>query len=511
MGMIHHRSPILWVQPAMIHAKHPTVARSLVAALLPLAVCPLQWLCWSFISPFVWFLFYPTVFLSSWLGGFGAGLVSTFLSTALVWWYFMPPVHTLLKPRPGLYLNVVVFMAMGLLFSFFHRLLREAERKVAQAALKEQDVRLDRMSRLAKVGGWEFDPVTGAGSWTEEVARIHDLEPTAQPTVSMGLSYYQERGRPLIAEAVRRVVEERVPYDLELELVSATGAHKWVRTIGEPVVEGDRVVKVQGALQDVTERKALEQELQRMNATLERRVEERTGELRAANGELESFAYAVSHDLRAPLRAMDGFSKALLEDYGETLPAEGRSFLDQIGLASRRMAGLIDGLLQLSRATRGTLERVPLDLSELAGGLLEDLAKGEPERHVLWEVEPGIHVQGDPRMLEAALSNLLGNAWKYTARIPEARIRMDTVQEEGLRWIRIRDNGCGFDMAHAEKLFKPFQRLHRQDEFPGLGIGLATVQRIVMRHGGSLKASAAPGRGASFLFSLPLPNEPEQP
>jgi signal transduction histidine kinase len=208
---------------------------------------------------------------------------------------------------------------------------------------------------------------------------------------------------------------------------------------------------------------------------------------------------------------MDGFSKALLEDYGELLPAEGRSFLDQITLASRRMAGLIDGLLQLSRVTRGNLARAPVDLSGLAEGLLKELAKGEPGRQVHWELEPGIVAQGDPRMLEAALGNLLGNAWKYTARTPEPRIRLDTVLEEGVRWIRIQDNGCGFDMAHSEKLFKPFQRLHRQDEFPGLGIGLATVQRIVSRHGGSLKASAAPGLGASFLLSLPQPIVTEHP
>jgi hypothetical protein len=500
--------------------------RSVFAALLPVAACFLQWLCWPVISPLVWFFFYPVVFFSSWLGGRGAGLAATVLSTGLVWWFFLNPVHVLAKPNPVLYLNAGLFMVMGTLFSLFHERLRRATRRAAEAEaavarravdaeLREQADLLDRMSRLAKVGGWAFDVATLKGSWSDEVARIHDLDPSVQPDPRSGIEFYLEEDRPLIAEAVRKAVEEACPYDLELRLVSARGVTKWVHTIGSPIVQDGRVVRVQGALQDITDRRRIELALRdsetHHRATLEQRVAERTVELQAANEELESFAYAVSHDLRAPLRAMGGFGQALLDDYGTVLAPEGREYLGHIINASHRMGGLIDGILQLSRATRGELARVPVDLSALAEALLADLAGTEPERAVRVRVQPGILVQGDPRLLEAVMGNLLGNAWKYTSRTAEASIEVDTAREDGKRWIRIRDNGCGFDMAFADKLFKPFQRLHRQDEFPGLGIGLATVQRIVRRHGGELKAVSAPGRGACFQLSLPMPEPAEEP
>jgi signal transduction histidine kinase len=245
------------------------------------------------------------------------------------------------------------------------------------------------------------------------------------------------------------------------------------------------------------------QELLRLNAELERRVEARTIELTAANRELESFAYAVSHDLRAPLRAMTGFSQALAEDYGDRLDGEARVFLEQITIAVRKMGELIDGLLTLSRSTRGELRRDRLDLSALAEAILDELARGEPERRVQWQIEPRLAARGDERMIGVVLRNLLGNAWKYTAKTAEPLIRFFLRQQDGDHFFCVADNGAGFDMDHADKLFQPFQRLHRQDEFPGLGIGLATAQRIIHRHGGSLQAASAPGQGATFSFSLP--------
>ncbi len=247
---------------------------------------------------------------------------------------------------------------------------------------------------------------------------------------------------------------------------------------------------------------AAEAEIRRLNADLERRVFERTAELAAANRELDSFAYAVSHDLRAPLRAMSGFSLALLEDFGDRLDGEARNYLDRIGLASRKMGELIDGMLALSRSTRGELRRDPVDLSEMAQRLLDELARNEPERQVRVEVASAVKTRGDARMLESVLANLLGNAWKYTARTAAPRIRFYAEERDDGRWFCIADNGAGFDMALAGRLFQPFQRLHRQDEFAGIGIGLATVQRIVLRHGGRIQAHGEPGQGATFCFSL---------
>ena len=253
---------------------------------------------------------------------------------------------------------------------------------------------------------------------------------------------------------------------------------------------------------DVTERRQAEDEVRRLNADLEQRVAERTAELTAANQELDSFAYAVSHDLRAPLRAMSGFSQALTEDYGSLLHGEATVYLEQINLASRKMSELIDGLLVLSRSTRGDLEYDSVDISGMAERHLAELAKNEPDRKASLRVESGLLAHGDVRMLEVVMRNLLDNAWKYSAHAAAPEIRLYQKKRNGQAFFCVTDNGAGFDMAHANHLFQPFQRLHRQEEFPGIGIGLATVQRIIHRHGGVIEARGEPGKGATFCFSL---------
>ncbi|WP_310600727.1 ATP-binding protein [Desulfobulbus sp.] len=200
---------------------------------------------------------------------------------------------------------------------------------------------------------------------------------------------------------------------------------------------------------------------------------------------------------------MNGFSRALIEDHGGQLQGDGRMFLEQIIAGSRKMGELIDGLLTLSRSIRGPMRRQRIDLAEMSVRLLSEMARNEPERKVRWEVEPELVVRGDAPMIEAALHNLLANAWKYTSRREEALIRVYVTQDGESAWICIGDNGAGFDPSHAGKLFQPFQRLHRQEEFPGIGIGLATVQRIIHRHGGTITASGRVDAGATFCFSLP--------
>lgn len=246
-----------------------------------------------------------------------------------------------------------------------------------------------------------------------------------------------------------------------------------------------------------------EAKLRRLNRELEIRVAQRTSQMEAANKELEAFAYSVSHDLRAPLRGIDGFSQALLEDYGDQLDEAGRHYLARVRAGTQRMGLLIDDLLRLSRVSRAQLEPGSVDLAGLARTVVEELRQQEPDRRVEVKIPESLPAFGDPHLLRIALDNLLGNAWKYTGRRDAATIEMGTIQEEGGKAYFIRDDGAGFDMAYAHKLFGVFQRLHSVEEFPGTGVGLATVARIIHRHGGRIWAAGAPGKGATFFFTLP--------
>lgn len=245
------------------------------------------------------------------------------------------------------------------------------------------------------------------------------------------------------------------------------------------------------AIQKNNELKKIEDELRRSN-----------GQLEAANRELEAFSYSVSHDLRAPLRSIDGFSQALLEEYIDKLGGQGRDYLQRISAASQRMAQLIDDLLSLSRVTRSEMNRERVNLSLLVQTITEELRKVQPERRAEFAITPGLVSDGDMRLLKIALENLLGNAWKFTGKCPEARIEFGMIEYKDRPAYFVRDNGAGFDMAYAGKLFGAFQRLHSPSEFPGTGIGLATVQRIIHRHGGRIWAEGEVGKGAIFYFTL---------
>ncbi|HEY4374247.1 MAG TPA: PAS domain S-box protein [Burkholderiales bacterium] len=258
------------------------------------------------------------------------------------------------------------------------------------------------------------------------------------------------------------------------------------------------------ALLDITERLRMEREVRRLNSELEERVRARTAELSAINRELEAFTYSVSHDLHNPLRAIDGFSKLLLDHPGIRADGEASDFLDRIRAAAQRMGGLISALLNLSRVSRGTLRKSRVDLSALAQQVAEEVRQQAPEREVEWRIAPDLAIDGDAGLLRSVLGNLLGNAWKYTRDTERPVIEFGLSGEStGMREFFVRDNGAGFDMAYAGKLFAVFQRLHSPAEFEGNGIGLATVQRIVERHGGVVRGEGAPGAGACIYFALP--------
>jgi light-regulated signal transduction histidine kinase (bacteriophytochrome) len=230
-------------------------------------------------------------------------------------------------------------------------------------------------------------------------------------------------------------------------------------------------------------------------------------ELEVTNRELEAFSYSVSHDLRAPLRSIDGFSQILLEDYADELDEEGKDYLGRVRAASQRMGRLIDDLLGLSRVTRGTMRRERVSLSALAEEVARELEEANPERRIQFSAQGGLEVWGDPRLLRVALENVIGNAWKFTEKQPEARVEFGHSEKlsdtSRVPVYYVRDNGAGFDMAYAGKLFGAFQRLHDANDFEGTGIGLATVQRVVRRHGGHIWAEGEVGRGATFYFTIP--------
>jgi signal transduction histidine kinase len=260
--------------------------------------------------------------------------------------------------------------------------------------------------------------------------------------------------------------------------------------------------RMTGSLKKIT---ASRDELDR-EVTVRKRVEEEivkaNTELAAVNKELEAFAYSVSHDLRAPLRSIDGFSQALIEDYPDKLDEQGKGYLQRVRLAAQRMAVLIDDLLKLSRVTRSEMNRETVDLSALAQSISEDLQETQPERQVAFVIAPDLTTLGDPQLIRLVMENLLSNAWKFTSYHPQARIEFGVTQVNGKETFFVSDDGAGFDMTYANKLFGVFQRLHSSEEFPGTGVGLATVQRIVHRHDGQVWAEGKEEEGATFYFTL---------
>lgn len=505
------------------------------------------------------------------------------------------------------------------------------ELKNTEEALRYNEALLREVGRIAKVGGWEIDLSTGISRWTEEVALIHDLEPDTGASVELSLNDYTKQSRPIIEKAVDDAIKEAKPYDLELEIITRKGQHKWIRTIGHPVVVDGKVLKIRGSFQDITERKKseealreserkfrsfvesipipvtyvnndgvilfrndrfievtgynqdevptvnewwklaypneiyrdwvkktwetaidfarennsdiqpieytirckdgsdrimivsgillndhflitftditdrkrAEEEVRKLNETLEIRVEQRTAQLLEANKELEAFSYSVSHDLRAPLRHINGFVDLLTENCADSIPDKGKHYLDIIVNSSRQMGTLIDDLLQFSRNGRQEMLQTSLNMSEVVQEVLHLVKPEINGRNIHW-INPELPVvKGDHSLIRMVLYNLISNAIKFTKDREMAIIELGCDENDRENIFFIRDNGAGFDMRYVHKLFGVFQRLHSQKEFDGTGIGLANVRRIILRHGGRVWAESKLNEGATFYFTIP--------
>jgi signal transduction histidine kinase len=267
-------------------------------------------------------------------------------------------------------------------------------------------------------------------------------------------------------------------------------------------MQSNLAAAVQTLEQDIVKLEQAEAEIHQLNTALEQRVADRTAQLEAVNRELEAFSYSVSHDLRTPLRSIDGFSQALAEDYGEHLDAVGHDYLNRVRRAAQRMGLLIDDLLRLARVTRTEMKQIPVDLSIMAQEVIADLHKHKGYCDAPFTVEAGLVAYGDPALLRIVMENLLDNAWKYSSKVEQPKIEVGCMKQNGRSVYFVRDNGAGFDMAYVHKLFGAFQRLHREEDFPGTGVGLATVKRIVHRHGGEIWGEGQTGVGALFCFTL---------
>jgi PAS domain S-box-containing protein len=372
----------------------------------------------------------------------------------------------------------------------------ESELRASQAELRHQRDLLDRVVDNAPTGTALVAP---DGTWLRCNAALAGIVGYSEAEL-LG-STFQDITHPDDLDVdlgyVRQMLDGEIrTYQMEKRYIHKDGRIVWIR-LSVSLVRDDRGEPMLfiSQIEDITAWKD-------HAAELETRVRERTVELEAVNRELESFSYSVSHDLRGPLRAIDGFGKALTTMHRDELSADAVHKLDRIRAAAQRMGELIDELLVLAGLTRRAMHLEHVDLSELAREIVEALRSREPTRSVVVEVEDGMECEGDSTLLRTVVENLLGNAWKFTSDTEDARIRFGVERVAGREEYVVSDNGAGFDMAHGEKLFAPFERLHRQDEFPGTGVGLTSVERIVRRHGGTITAHGEVGAGASIRFTI---------
>lgn len=408
--------------------------------------------------------------------------------------------------------TLLILLLLGIIIVYQRKSRGELERACGklEKARRDIDEREEYLSRT-------LDSIGDAVITTDTEGRVVRMNPVAERLTGWNLDEACEQpltqvfhivnanSREPVDNPVKKVLREGQIDGLanHTVLLARDGSEYQIADSGAPIFDAHgRILGVILVFRDVTREYQLQEEIRRHRDELEERVAQRTRELETSNRELESFSYAVSHDLRAPLRAINGFAEALLDDKLDQLDETGQDYLQRVASAARHMGELIDALLKLSRVSCHEIRHQSIDLSRIARELADNLRAQEPERRVTWQIEDGLHAAGDPDLLRAVLDNLLGNAWKYTRGRDACRIAFGSEEQDGKAVFFVRDNGCGFDPRYRDRLFAPFQRLHGK-EFEGSGVGLATVYRIIRRHQGDIWAEGRPGEGATFYFTLP--------
>lgn len=381
------------------------------------------------------------------------------------------------------------------------------EIRQALETLNENEVSLRNAQEIAKMGSWEFDVVNKTTKWSENVYALFGLQPfEIEPEFEFFRSIIVPDDLPVLDKLVKDILKSVKPVNFEVRIILPDGNIKWLQNRFVPVFKDDNLIKIKGIILDISDRKNAEDEIRKLNEDLEQRVLDRTVQLEAAYKELEAFSYSVSHDLRTPLRAMDGFANMLLEDYAPALDAEGKRLLTVIIGNANKMGRLIDDLLSFSRLSRQEMAFSEINMNELSQSVFNELTNADEKQNIDFRLHKLQNAFGDLALIRQVMLNLISNAIKYTSRKPNRIIEIRNVADVKGNVYLIKDNGAGFNMAGIAKLFGVFQRLHSAKDFEGTGIGLAIVKSIINRHNGQVWAEAKVNEGAAFYFSLPEVN-----
>lgn len=393
----------------------------------------------------------------------------------------------------------------------FVKLIRDdTVRKKKDEMLRDSEERLRLAGDSTGLGTWDYDVSKKTMTVSKRAAELFNLgDDPKSVAFDRFLEAIHPEDRPIVGEKINRCLAPDVPYDddMEFRVAMPAGGVRWVLAkarafVDDPDRKKGQADRLIGTVFDVTERRRKKLEAEEVKEELETKVKDRTSRLTEVNKELETFAYSASHDLRAPLRKIAAFSDAVIKSAGGKLNTEEQSYLDTIRQAAAKMQSLIDDQLKLARVTRKPLAQDDCDLSKIAREAAEELRKGDPERKVEFVIADGVVTRGDRELLAIALGNLFANAWKFTGKHPTARIEFGETRSGDAPAYFVRDDGAGFDMEFAHKLFGTFQRLHSEEEFPGTGVGLGLVERIIRRHRGRAWAEGGVEKGATFFFTL---------